>query len=381
MAKKPNYYHVSTVRKLETEYITLLGQRSNGKSYSVKNEACLEDAWDFINGRLETTRDCPDGKKRPTGKFIYLRRWKADIGAKATSEYFDDSDKFVKKLTKNEYDRVIGFQGSIYFEKTDEKGNKIKSEEIGRYHALNEAERYKSRAFPDFYSIIYEEFITDGVYLDDEPRKLQQYVSTIFRLSKGTVFLIGNTISRVCPYFKEWCLDGVLKQKQGTIEVYHHHVTGEDGKDRVINIAVEYCASADVENKMFFGQSAKQIISGEWDTKDVPKLPRSQDSYEKIYEVLIQYQSFKFVIELLVERTKGGMICFVYPFTGRRRFRRIVTDEFSDSIFKTARLDLNNKAEFYINECFRLNKVCYSDNLTGADFRNVNAQFKIGSLF
>ena len=132
---------------------------------------------------------------------------------------------------------------------------------------------------------------------------------------------------------------------------------------------------------MFFGQSAKQIISGEWDTKDVPKLPRSQDSYEKIYEVLIQYQSFKFVIELLVERTKGGMICFVYPFTGRRRFRRIVTDEFSDSIFKTARLDLNNKAEFYINECFRLNKVCYSDNLTGADFRNVNAQFKIGSLF
>lgn len=390
MAKeKIKYYNIAKVKSLLTEYIILLGQRSNGKSYSVKNDIGLQDSWDFINGITETLRYCPTGSKgykgevvlRPTGLFIYLRRWKEDLTAKTVKNYFADSKQYIKKLTKGQYEGVTAYSGEIYFYYTDEKGHEIKSEPIGSYHALNASERYKSQAFPDYTNIIYEEFITDRVYLDDEPILLQQYVSTIFRLHKGTVYLIGNTISRVCPYFKEWCLEGVLKQKQGTIEVYHHHMTDGKSEDTVINIAVEYCASAEASNTMFFGQSAKQIVSGEWETKDVPKLPRKQTDYCKVYEVLIQYQSFKFVIELLVERWHGGMICFVYPFTGKRKFRRIITDEFSDSIYKSARLDMNRKPEQYINECFRLNKVCYSDNLTGADFKQVNAQFKIGSLF
>ena len=387
MAKeKIKFYSIANVKSLSTEYIILLGQRSNGKSYSVKNDIALQDAWDFINGKTETTRFCKKGQTRPVGKFIYLRRWKEDLTAKTVEKYFEDSKKnkyreYIKELTKGQYDSISAYSGDIFFSKRGDDGKIIKSEPIGSYHALNAAERYKSQAYPDYTNIIYEEFITDKIYLDEEPIILQQYVSTIFRLEKGTVFLIGNTISRVCPYFKEWCLEGVLKQKQGTIEVYHYHMIDGKGEDTIINIAVEYCANAEASNTMFFGQSAKQIVSGEWETKDVPKLPRKQTDYCKVYEVLIQYQSFKFVIELLVERWHGGMICFVYPFTGKRKFRRIITDEFSDSIYKSSRLDMNRKPEQYINECFRTNKVCYSDNLTGADFRQVNAQFKIGTLF
>lgn len=379
--KKPNFYDISNVRSTHAQYIMLLGQRANGKSYQVKNICCLADAWDYINERYTTTRHCKKGEQRKTGKFIYLRRWQADIKAKGVEEYFDDSKKYVKELTEGTYEGVTAFNGSLYFYYTDEEGKHVKSEEIGRYHDLNELERWKSRAFVDFTNVIYEEFITNGIYLDDEPTMLQQYVSTIARLEEITVFLIGNTLSRVCPYFTEWCLEGVLKQKQGTIDMYHYHMKDEDDRDTVINIAVEYCANAKVENKMFFGQSAKQIISGEWDTKDVPKLPRKQSDYEKVYEVLVVYQSFKFVIELLVEKRKGGRICFVYPFTGSRRFLRILTDEFSDSPFRSARLDMNRIPERYIEECFRQNKVCYSDNLTGSDFRTVNLQFKIGQLF
>lgn len=379
--KKPNFYDITNLRSTHAQYMMLLGQRANGKSYQVKNECCLHDAWDYINGVLETSRYCKKGETRRTGKFIYLRRWQADVKAKGVTEYFDDSKTYVRKMTDNMYDGVMAYNGSLYFCRRNEKGELEKSEEIGRYHDLNELERYKSRAFVDFTNIIFEEFITNGIYLDDEPNKLQQYVSTIARLDEITVFLVGNTLSRVCPYFSEWCLEGVLKQKQGTIDMYHYHVKDEDGHDAVINIAVEYCANAKVENKMYFGQSAKQIISGEWDTKDVPKLPRKQSEYEKVYEILVVYQSFKFVIELLVEPMKGGRICFVYPFTGKRKFNRILTDEFSDSLYKTAKLDLSRIAEAYINECFRNNKVCYSDNLTGADFRTVNEQFKIGQLF
>lgn len=353
MAKK-TYYSIKNVLSTMAQYIMLLGQRANGKSYQGK-ETVLKEAYD---------------NKR---KFIYLRRWLADIKTRAVEAYFGDMP--IKKITKGEYDRVVAWNGYLYFASVDEEGNVKKGMEIGRYCALNEYERYKSQTFINYAYILYEEFITDATYLNDEPRLLQQFVSTVARNEAITVILIGNTLSRVCPYFSEWCLDGVLKQKIGTIDVYHHHVG-----DTIVDIAVEYCANANAENKMFFGQSAKQIISGEWDTKDVPKLPKPKEYYDKVYEVLVSYQKFKFVIELLIDPKLGGAICYIYPFTGKRKIMRILSDTFSDSPFISSRLDTSKRAEYLISECFRLNKVCYSDNLTGSDFKNVNNTFKIGSL-
>lgn len=353
MAKK-QYYDISNMLQTKAQYMMLLGQRANGKSYQAK-KTVLEDAYNNDN------------------KFVYLRRYKADIKTKAVESYFEDMS--IAKITKNEYDGIIAWNGAIYFSKINEKGEKVKCKEIGKYCALNEYERYKSWAFVNFTYILYEEFITDNIYLTDEPRQLQQFVSTVARHRQITVLLIGNTLSRVCPYFSEWCLDGVLKQKQGTIEVYHYHM-----EDNIIDIAVEYCANANFENKMFFGQTAKQIVSGEWDTVEVPKLPRKQEEYENVYEVLVEYQKFQFVLNLLVEPIEGGVICFVYPFTGQRKIARKITEQFSDNPMISARLDTTKRPEYLISECFRLGKVCYSDNLTGADFKHVNEVFRIGSL-
>lgn len=353
MSKK-TYYNIKNILLTLAHYMILLGQRSNGKSYQAK-ETVLKEAY-------ETGR-----------KFVYLRRWLADIKTRAVESYFGDMP--IKKITNGKYDKIVVWNGYIYFATVDEDGNVKKGEEIGRYCALNEYERYKSQTFINYAYILYEEFITDATYLNNEPTLLQQFVSTVARNERITVLMIGNTLSRVCPYFNEWCLEGVLKQKQGTIEVYHHHI-----KDKIINIAVEYCANTNNENKMFFGQSAKQIISGEWDTKEVPKLPKPKEYYEKIYEVLVEYQNFKFIIELLADEKLGGMICYVYPFTNKRKVLRILSDTFNDSPFISYRLDVTKRAEYLISECFRLNKVCYSDNLTGSDFKHINAVFKIGNL-
>ena len=127
---------------------------------------------------------------------------------------------------------------------------------------------------------------------------------------------------------------------------------------------------------MFFGQASKQIVSGEWDTKDMPKLPRKQYEYEKLYEILVKYQNFSFVVELLLEPKQGGLICFVYPFTGTRKINRIISDNFTDNPFETKKLDISRKPEALIQRCFMLDKVCYSDNLTGSDFSHVIERFK-----
>ena len=349
MARK-KYYDITSILATKAQYMMLLGQRSNGKSYQAKN-TIIKNAYD--KGR----------------KFVYLRRWKEDIKAKSVTAYFGDMP--INKITKGEWEGIKAWNGEIFFYRTEE-GEEVKSKSIGRFCALNEAERYKSWTFIDYDYIVYEEFITDKAYLVDEPRQLQQFVSTVARDNRMTVILIGNTLSRVCPYFNEWCLDGVLKQKQGTIEIYHHHV-----KDSIVDIAVEYCANSNSDNKMFFGQSAKQIITGEWDTVDVPKLPRKQYEYEKIYEILLIYQKFQFVIELLIEPIHGGKLCHIYPFTGNREIYRKITNEFSDLPNVTSKLDISKKPEQMIADCFRLNKICYSDNMTGSDFKNVLKAFNI----
>lgn len=346
MAKR-TYYDITKLLETEAEYMMLLGQRSNGKSYQVKY-TCLKEAF-------ESDR-----------KFIYLRRYIADIKQKDVSSYFDDMP--IKKITSNRWSSVVAMFGFIYFVNRDENGKIKEKKEIGRYCALNEAIRYKSQVFLNYYNIIYEEFITDELYLNNEPTILQHFVSTVLRLEKGRVFLVGNTLSRVCPYFNEWCLDGVLKQKQGTIEIYHFHVKDTEGEETIINIAVEQCANTNNENKMFFGQASKQILTGEWDVKDVPKLPKMLFEYEKIYEVMYEYQTFKFVIELLVEPVDGGRILYVYPLTTNRDIYRVITDKFSDKPNITNKLNRNKKPEALIIECIRYNKICYSDNLTGSDF-------------
>lgn len=358
MSKK-DYYDISNLLATNAQYMIMLGKRANGKSYQAKSTA-LAEAYN-------------EGKR-----FIYLRRWKADITANEVEKYFDDMP--IEKITNGEYDHIKAWRNNIYFAQRDEDGKSIRGKEIGRYCALNESERYKSWAFTNpktgenyFKYILFEEFITDKIYLVDEPNKLQQFVSTVFRNNEGIVMLIGNTLSRVCPYFIEWCLDGTLQQKIGTIEVYHYHT--EDGGQ--IDIAVERCANTSQKNKMFFGQSEKQIVSGEWDTKEVAKLPKPIEEYEMVYEILVIYQKFKFVMQLLIEPKEGGTIVYIYPYTKRREILRKISTEFTDDIWTTSVLDRTKKPEAMILNCFRIGKVCYSDNLTGADFSHVNNEMKI----
>ena len=351
MGKKGKYYDITNLLSTEAHYMMLLGERANGKSYQVKKTVLTEA---YKNNRW----------------FVYLRRYQADIKAKSVNAYFGDMD--ISAITSGEYTGVIAYNGEIYFTFVDPDGELKKGLKIGRYCDLNEIERYKSWTFPDFDYIVYEEFITDSVYLNDEPTLLQQFVSTVARHRKITVFLVGNTLSRVCPYFSEWCLDGVLKQKIGTIEVYHFHMTDQNGDTSVIDIAVEYCANANFENKMFFGHTAKQIVSGEWETHDMPKLPRKQYEYENVYEILIEYQAFKFVLCLFVEPQDGGLIVFIYPFTGQRKIERIIRQEISDNPLISGALDPTRIPEARIIQCAKTKKIAYSDNLTGADFVHVN---------
>lgn len=342
MANK-TYWNIDRLWETDAQYLIALGQRANGKSYQGRRKV------------LENYKEYGE-------KFVYLRRWRDDIKASEVENWFN-----IKQI--REYfpkaDGVQAWQNRIYTYHLNEKGIKERDEWLGWYLALNEAERYKSWeqiSESGVTTIIFEEFITDKVYLDDEPNKLQQIVSTCIRHNEGHVFLIGNTLSQICPYFEYWALTGAINQKQGTIDIYHQKQ--EDGS--VIDIAVENCNSIKYENKMFFGRTAKQIIDGEWETSAYPSRPRGK--WETLYEVAVHYQLFKFILQLQVNED-DHLIVFVYP--SDRDVDRKLSDKFSTEPLTTKKLMIDNKAEAIMMALWKKNKYCYSDNLTGTNFNKL----------
>ena len=351
MAKR-NYWNRKSIFETGADYMLVFGQNCAGKSYQGKLE-CIE-RW------------------KAGEKFFFLRRWQSDINQNIATEYFDDIP--ISEVTDGQWDDIEARSGNYYFTRVNEKDEKERSDVIGYYGDLNEWQRYKSRVFLNCTFILYEEYITDGIYLDDEPEKLFRLRTTVFRDHPGRVLMLGNSISRIVPYHVEWSLNNIPKMKQGTIELYHMKDMDDDNKE--VLIAVEFGGHLKGTGSGFFGDTAKTIVTGEWDVKNFPRLPKDHIDYEKVYEMVIEYQTFMFMLELLVDPEEGTKLLFVYPKTTDRKVDRIITDRFSSGMFVT-RYFKDNVPETYIQNCIATERVCYSDNLTATDFRGVLEQMDL----
>lgn len=346
--RKRDYYDRHPLFKTGAQILMVYGQNCNGKSYQAKEEI-IERA---LRGE----------------KTFLLRRYPDDIRQNKAQMYFDDMP--VNKLTDGEWDSITAYQSKLYFQRVDENGNKERSEhEIGYFGSLSEWQRYKSMAFVNYTLMVFEEFITDSYYLNDEPLLLMRLMTTVFRDKKGQVLMIGNTISRTVPYFMQWT-PGVMKQQQGTIEIYHYK---DDDEGTQVDIAVEYAGHIKGTGSLFFGNAAKSINGGEWFVESQPRLPHEEFYYENVYEMAIEYQTFAFVLRLLVDPEEGTKILYVYPRTTDRKIERVITDKFSDSLL-TTRYWRDVLPEAYIQEAIANKRVAYSDNLTASDFNSVLGQ-------
>lgn len=351
---KKKFYDIKGNLAIDANYRVLLSERNVGKSYAVK-QYVIEEAY----------------KSDFASKFVYLRRYDRDITASACSKYFGDTP--IRKITNGDFEAIVYYRGDFYFANMNPKTYKYdRGPVIGYGMALNNAEHYKSLVYEGVENIIFEEFITDSLYLADEPTQLQELVSTIARERDVNVWLLGNKIDRVCPYFKEWELTNALTQDPGTIDKYTYTHTRSDGTQGETIVTVEQCAVAGSNSSMFFGSAAKSIMGGEWASKEKPHLPQPLETYEKLYEVELRDCGFSFIIDLLMDKKTGGVFTFVYPKTRKyKKVPRVITTEFSTDPLTTANFNVNVKAEALMRTLIKAFKVCFSDNLTGTDFEKV----------
>lgn len=173
------FYDYSKIQSYNALLNFIIGSRGVGKSYGAKKMVVK----DFINNG---------------NQFIYLRRYKTELDT-AVPTFFDDLK------ANNEFGET-----ALQVKKSKKMAEFLVNGETAGYAiALSTSNILKSSSFPKVKTIIFDEFIIDkGVYhyLKDEPVKFLDAVETIGRLRDIKVYLLGNAVSIINPYFSYWNL-------------------------------------------------------------------------------------------------------------------------------------------------------------------------------
>lgn len=343
----------------DANYRLLLGERSNGKSFAVKERGLIK-AWGNIND-----------------KFMLFRRWGLEVKASYIEQYFQDAP--ITAITNNECNTINCTAGKIFLARYNPESKvKVNSvAHVGYYRDLCGEQHFVSQNFDDVSMGIFEEFISRDYYLPNEPTKLMNFVSTFARRRFVPVYMIGNTISRVCPYFRDWELTRIPRQKIGTLDRYEIH-TGEyddDGKEIIVIVSVEYCENSGKNSKMFFGKSSQMITSGTWQVKAYPHLEGRLSNYRKMHEMIFIHTGFKFKMFFLLDKDNNPF-WYVEPYTkdvtsNDLRTMRFVTHTYNELIgLKSLNVTIgftpltpDEKIAFNY-----LDRIKFSDNLTGTDY-------------
>ena len=285
------------------------------------------------------------------------------------------------KITDNRCDSVVAFRGRIYLAKINEETLKpVKHELIGYYRALSQEQVSAGISLLDVTDIIFEEFVSRTMYLTErEPDKLMNFYSTIDRgRGKVKLWLLGNSITRICPYFYKWGLSDLIKNmKKGDIRT-KWLPTGEIDEDGVpieVKLAVEYCENTSGTNYAI-GDNADMINKGDWQTDPQPHLPKSKNSYDVEFRIGFLFNTYKFLGELLVDKETYDLVWFIYPYEKEFKDDILVIS----NVIKTSPLwqrdiydiTLNNKRiHDLLRDTFHESMIFYSSDLCGTDFKQV----------
>lgn len=371
------YYNIDSLDKLGATINILYGERSNGKSYQLKHKKgilpYLKNSTSYSRRYYDKEKIIEDNIKAGT-RFILLRRNKEEVSSEKVEQYLNDID--IMSLTNDEYNCFSVYKKAIYLSKYDNDTGKTKRyEKIGYVMALSTEQNYAGASYLDVHDIIFEEFMTRTVYLANEPDKLMNLYSTIDR-KRGTtrLWLVGNSISRVCPYLEDWGLMDIIRNlKQGDIKTkwISTNSTDDEGRDVEVLLAIEYCRSTG-NSSFAIGKHADMLNKGDWQSDPQPHLSESYNNYKMLFRIGFQYQSFKFIGEYLMDKD-SNTLWFIYPYNREFKKNLIV---FSDIIKESNywQKDIYNPTFKNDNirnilSTFKENKIFYATDLVGTDFK------------
>lgn len=352
MANDTVHYNIDNILKKNTLFNLIFGEKSGGKSYQAKTKLLIKNY--LVTGK----------------RFILLRRWRDEIKNLNVEKYFSDID--IQSLTDNAYDSISCYRGEIFFSKYDTaKGKCVRGEKIGYAIALSQEQNFSSVSFLDVNVILFEEFMSRTNYLANECDKLMIFYDTVDR-KRGVckLWLLGNTISRSCPYITKWSLLNIISNmdKGSIVEVPINNN---------LKLSIEYCIPTG-QKVYAVGDSAKMIGGGDWLSNPQPTLCFSyKNTYiKKILTIVIEMKTFKYLARLFYNKNDRIFFWLIVPKRNAIKKNTIVV---SDTVSYGNRLlytniynvNITDKILTIINDTFIEKNIFYCDDITGTEFKNV----------
>lgn len=352
------YYSTAKIDKKNATYNVIFGERSNGKTYALLQKGVR----DYLK----------DGSQ-----MAYVRRWKEDIIGKRAARLFAGltENGEIAKLSHGEFTGVTYFAGAWYLCNYDDKGKPVYSDTdlICFAFALSDVEHNKSASYPRVKIVVFDEFLTNQLYLNDEFVLFMNTISTIVRRREDVkIYMLGNTVNKYCPYFKEMGLEHIQKMQQGTIDIYRY------GESALI-VAVEYCATTnDTKNKeankyfAFNNPKLQMITGGAWELNIYPHLPYKYKSKDILLTYFIDFSDNIYQCEVI----NLGDVYFTYIHIKTTPIQNVDSDliycldynpkpNYNRSIFKPVSNVQKKILWFFSND-----KVFYQDNNVGDAIAN-----------
>ena len=353
------YYSYTKLDKTGATYRLAIGQRSNGKTYG----ACRKVLQAYFQ----------------TGKpSVYIRRMEEMIRPMNIESLFNQHLDYIMEQTENRYNRIIYRQRKFYLARFDEQpnGKYIKTaQDINPFcicYAISTAETTKGADPGEIYCAIFDEFITRQFYLANEFIKFQNLLSSVIRDRPGIIiYMIANTVSKHCPYFRDMGLYRIQQQEQGTIDVY---TMGKSGT----KIAVEYCSPTKSTSKVskyfcFDNPQLDMITKGSWEIALYRHAPDKMASYPIILTFFVIFDGK--TVQGDIYTYKDSPLIFWHPKTTpiQDPENTIIYMEDHEDSNPLHQIDLRagqTRAQKLIFDLCRQRKTFFADNETGEVIAN-----------
>lgn len=351
------FYSYDKILSKNCKYNVIFGERSNGKTY----------------GALKIALTDYEATGHQTG---LIRRFFEDFRGKRGQSMCDAivADGLVDQITKGKWTGIKYYSSRWYLTKTNIEGKLIMDEKPFMYgFSLNDMEHDKSSSYPMIKNIIFDEFITRGYYLTDEFVIFMNVLSTIIRQRENVrIFMLGNTVNKYCPYFKEMGLKHISQMKPGDIDVYTYNNPN-------LRVAVEYATmgknSKEKKSNSYFAfdnPKLQMITGGTWELEIYPHLPYKYIPNDILMTYFIQFDEHLLQCEII--SVENCVFTYIHEKTTPLK------DENKDIIFSPNHDPRPNwyrnirrprgKLDKRISSFFSSEKVFYQDNEIGEVVRN-----------
>lgn len=353
------YYKLDDIKKRGADFNLIIGERSNGKTYSVKKEI-LDQHW----------------KNKTDGAII--RRYEEDYKGKRGQSLFSDivNNGYIEELTNGAYNTVVYKSSKWYLAEKIENADGVKEtllapEPFCYAFALTSMEHDKSTSYPKITTIMFDEFLTRDRYLVDEFVLYMNTLSTIIRDRDNVkIYMLGNTVNKYSPYFVEMGLTNVKNQNPNTIDVYTY---GDSGLTVAVEMCGEFTRHKKKSNKYFAFDNPKlqMITGGKWEIDIYPHLQIKYRPKDIILSYFIEFDGE--VLQCDIVNVDNEPFTFIHQKTTPiKHYDDIVfTTEVSTNRNRYVKLHRPvNKVTEKIWWFFKCDKVFYQNNEVGEIVRN-----------